>query len=126
MCATGPPLKPNQRTAARKTPSPASPSPMSSGWWCAARARGFFAVRRLFTRLGVFGDVLWGRFLRAMRRTSPRVPPLLLPVRGKRCGEHPVVGRRFVREELGAEDVADRAVQHQELPEAVRLRGDCE
>ena len=38
-CWTGPPLKPNQRIAARKTPSPVRPRPISSGWWCACALR---------------------------------------------------------------------------------------
>src|SRR6266436_2173899 len=106
---TGPPLKPNQRIAARKTPRPARPRPTSSGWWW---ARPFvFFPRRFLTRDGVFGDVLWGRFLRAMRGTS-RSRGSVLP-RGERGAEHPEVRRGLVREELHVEIAADRPVQHQ-------------
>src|SRR3989442_15893228 len=42
---------------------------------------------------------------------------------GERRAEHPEVGRRLVREQLDVERALERAVQHQELPPAVRLRG---
>ena len=77
-CATGPPLNPNHKTAAMKTPAPTSPSPTSSGcgfgMWNSPRG---FLARRFLTRLGVFGDVRWGRFLRAM--AGHFAPPRLTP-----------------------------------------------
>src|SRR5579884_1118993 len=119
-CATGPPLKPNQRTAARKTPRPASASPTSSGCSC-ARFLSRRAPRRFLTRLGVFGDVLRGRFLRAMPGTSPRCPSLLPRERRR---QHPEVRGRLVRDELRVVARAgERAVEHQHLPEAVGQRG---
>ena len=68
--ATGPPLKPNHSTAARNTPTAARQRPISSGcWWACARRSPFprrFRTVRFLTRLGVFGEALWGRLLRAM------------------------------------------------------------
>ncbi len=47
---TGPPSQPSQRTVARMSPTTTSPSPQSSGWWC---ARVFFV--RFLTRAGERG-----------------------------------------------------------------------
>src|SRR5439155_16830647 len=80
------------------------------------------------------------------RRTRPSVSPSRTPARSSTsapstprwsafrswCGElarqvggaeHAEVGRRLVRQELAVPAVAERAVQHQHLPERVDLRG---
>src|SRR6267143_1538952 len=48
--------------------------------------------------------------------------PAALASRGVGRAEHAEVGRRFVRQEVAAPAVRDRAVEHQHLPEAVGLR----
>src|SRR3954452_948089 len=118
---TGPPLNPNQRTAARNTPRAPRQRPINSGCWCACASADRPVPRRLrtvrfLTRLGVFGVALWGRFLRAMRRTSLFRRSVLPLVGG---GQHPEVGWRRVGKELCGEVVPDRAVEHEQLPEAV-------
>src|SRR5919106_6269414 len=59
----------------RKTPSAASPSPISSGWWWLRGRRG---PLRVLTRFGTFGRSRVLRFFRATERSSPR-PGRLLP-----------------------------------------------
>src|SRR5215213_7293558 len=60
---------------ARKTPSAARPSPMSSGWWWLRGRRG---PLRVLTRLGTLGRSLDLRFFRATGRSSAGPRGLLL------------------------------------------------
>src|SRR5215208_4211692 len=61
----------------RKTPSAASPSPISSGWWWLRSRRG---PLRVLTRFGTFGRSRDFRFFRATERSSASRAGLLLAV----------------------------------------------
>ena len=139
--ATGPPLKPEpedggEEDAERRR----APSPTSSGWWWRRATLVFLRAALLDparassgTSCGAASCAPW----RGLRAAAP--PSCWIERRGGcRCGLvprptvdglrsarsrpcHPEVRRRLVRQELGVEAVAERAVQHQHLPEAVGL-----
>src|SRR2546421_12042228 len=95
------------------------PSPISSGCWS---AWAFFLRDFFLIRAGSRGRRV--RFLRrrAMAAASPHGVGFLHRLVGG--AEHPEVGRRFGGQEFASPPVprAERAMQDQQLPEAVRLR----
>ncbi len=105
----------------RNAPSATHPSPQSSGCW---RLRGFWVFRLVFlTRLGTLGRSFVFRLRRGMRPSFARAG-CVPPTRGTTSAhEHPVVRRRRVGEQLGPRVLPDRALEDEQLPERVRLRG---
>ena len=119
-CATGPPLNPNQSTAADEDARADQPEPdeLRMRLRDAELAPNLLGAA-LLDPAGVFGDVRWGRFLRAMAGTSPRPASLLPPNAAVSIPKY--VGASYDRSSA-RETLAERAVEHQHLPEAVRQR----